>query len=176
MTATTPKLTPESLNWYKEQRPIREILADFAKPLPAAYLETRKQGGAELTYVPWHKACILLDRVAPGWEWEIRQMTTTGDRLFLVGRLTIHAADGTFYREATGTELLKEDKQVWIDHPDGRKNDKGKVMQIPLKDEIGRIVTESREMSYGDPSSNSESMAFRRAAAKFGLALYLYDS
>jgi hypothetical protein len=29
--------------------------------------------------------------------------------------------------------------------------------------------------SYGDPSSNSESMALRRAAAKFGLGLYLYD-
>ena len=29
--------------------------------------------------------------------------------------------------------------------------------------------------SYGDPSSNAESMALRRAAAKFGLGLSLYD-
>jgi hypothetical protein len=29
--------------------------------------------------------------------------------------------------------------------------------------------------SYGDPSSNAESMAFRRCAAKFGLGLYLYE-
>jgi hypothetical protein len=29
--------------------------------------------------------------------------------------------------------------------------------------------------SYGDPSSNAESMALRRAASKFGLGLYLYD-
>ena len=29
--------------------------------------------------------------------------------------------------------------------------------------------------SWGDPSSNAESMALRRAAAKFGLGLYLYD-
>jgi hypothetical protein len=29
--------------------------------------------------------------------------------------------------------------------------------------------------SYGDPSSNAESMALRRAAAKFGLGLYLYE-
>ncbi|MFN2456043.1 MAG: Rad52/Rad22 family DNA repair protein [Pyrinomonadaceae bacterium] len=29
--------------------------------------------------------------------------------------------------------------------------------------------------SYGDPSSNAESMSLRRAAAKFGLGLYLYD-
>ena len=36
--------------------------------------------------------------------------------------------------------------------------------------------TESLDCSnYGDPSSNAESMAFRRACAKFGLGLYLYD-
>ncbi len=29
--------------------------------------------------------------------------------------------------------------------------------------------------SYGDSSSNAESMALRRASAKFGLGLYLYD-
>jgi hypothetical protein len=29
--------------------------------------------------------------------------------------------------------------------------------------------------SYGDASSNAESMSLRRAAAKFGLGLYLYD-
>ena len=29
--------------------------------------------------------------------------------------------------------------------------------------------------SYGDPQSNAESMAFRRAAARFGLGLHLYD-
>ncbi len=29
--------------------------------------------------------------------------------------------------------------------------------------------------SYGDPSSNAESMAFRRCCARFGLGLYLYD-
>lgn len=30
--------------------------------------------------------------------------------------------------------------------------------------------------NFGDPSSNAESMALRRAAAKFGLGLSLYDS
>jgi hypothetical protein len=29
--------------------------------------------------------------------------------------------------------------------------------------------------SWGDSSSNAESMALRRASAKFGLGLYLYD-
>ncbi len=52
-------------------------------------------------------------------------------------------------------------------------------LSIPCRD--GLIVrsatgTESLDCSsYGDPSSNAESMAFRRCAAKFGLGLNLYD-
>lgn len=34
---------------------------------------------------------------------------------------------------------------------------------------------EEETTSYGDSSSNAESMALRRAAAKFGLGLYLYE-
>ncbi len=45
----------------------------------------------------------------------------------------------------------------------------------PLQDEAGRLLTETVELAYGDPSSNAESMAFRRAAAKFGLGLYFYS-
>lgn len=38
------------------------------------------------------------------------------------------------------------------------------------------LKRDESELAYGDPSSNAESMAFRRAAAKFGLGLYLYGS
>ncbi len=34
---------------------------------------------------------------------------------------------------------------------------------------------EEEEQRYGDPSSNAEAMALKRAAAKFGVALHLYD-
>jgi hypothetical protein len=34
---------------------------------------------------------------------------------------------------------------------------------------------DAEEKRYGDPTSNAEAMALKRAAAKFGLALYLYD-
>ena len=34
---------------------------------------------------------------------------------------------------------------------------------------------EEETNSYGNPSSNAESMALRRAASKFGLGLYLYE-
>lgn len=36
-------------------------------------------------------------------------------------------------------------------------------------------IEEEEVKGYGDPTSNAESMALRRAAAKFGLGLYLYE-
>ena len=36
-------------------------------------------------------------------------------------------------------------------------------------------IEDDETSSYGDPTSNAESMALRRAAAKFGLGLYLYN-
>lgn len=62
------------------------------------------------------------------------------------------AEEGNFTREATETETLK--REVW--------NKTLEVMEI-------------KEHAYSDSSSNAESMALRRAAAKFGLALYLYE-
>jgi hypothetical protein len=138
---STPPSTPGE--WSLAQ--IQEALK---RPLPRSLLATRKQGGQVLEYIPWYTAARILDKYAPGWTWNIHSIHTTGDRLFLTGRLTIPTAEGTVYREATGTEELKE---------------------------INPKTGEIRELVYGDPSSNSESMAFRRAAAKFGLGLYLYD-
>lgn len=119
-------------------RPLTEILTDLGKPVPKRFLAQRKQGGTLLTYVPWYDVNRLLDHYAPGWEGEVTKIVTTSDRVFVTYKLTIHAAEGSFSREATGTELLNCS-------------------------------------SYGDPTSNSESMAFRRAAARFGLGLGLYQ-
>lgn len=144
---------PSKPEWYKGfRRPITEILADLSKPIPNKYLAKRNQGGTTLTYLPWHTCCKLLDRCAPGWDYSVTNIHTTTDRIFITVRLTLRAAEGDFSREATGTELLKEE---YFDQ-------KTKTLKI-------------RELVYGDTSSNAESMALRRAAAKFGLALYLYE-
>ncbi|APB34903.1 hypothetical protein GlitD10_2563 [Gloeomargarita lithophora Alchichica-D10] len=118
--------------------PLFLIVEHLSKPLPSSLLETKRLGGKTISYIPWHKACLVLDKYAPGWQWEVRSIHTTAGDLFLVGRLSIPTSDGVVYREATGTNSLTE-------------------------------------TAYGDASSNAESMAFRRAASKFGLALYLYD-
>ncbi|WP_287127788.1 Rad52/Rad22 family DNA repair protein, partial [Candidatus Cyanaurora vandensis] len=128
-------------------RPLAEITADLSRPLPPNLLKTRKQGGQTITYIPWYTVNRLLDRFAPGWEGSVAQMSFTGERVFVVYSLTIPALEGRFTRQATGTEVLKE------------------------LDRNGQV----RELSFGDPGSRAESMAFRRAAARFGLGLYLYN-
>lgn len=148
------ELNPTTPDWYKQpRRPIAEIIADLSKPIPNKYLAQRKQGGIQLTYLPWFRCVTLLDRCTGGhWDYSIVNIHTTSDRIFLTARISIYAAESTFSREATGTELLKEeyfDKQTQ--------------------------TTKLRELAYGDASSNAESMALRRAAAKFGLGLYLYE-
>jgi len=137
MTAMTVK-TPVSAPTKPGEWTLSAIVEALSKPIPNQLLETKKLGGRAIQYVPWHRVVSLLNRYAPGWQWEIKSIHTTNDDLFLIGRLTIPTAEGMVYREATGTNSLKD-------------------------------------TAYGDASSNAESMAFRRAAAKFGLALYLYD-
>jgi hypothetical protein len=128
--------------------PLAQIIAVFSRPLPKALLSQRRQGNVTLTYIAWHDVNRILDKYAPGWTWEIKSMQLSSDRVFMVGRLSITTSEGTVYREASGTEELKQ-----VDSKSG----------------------EIRELAYGDPSSNAESMAFRRAAARFGLGLYLYN-
>jgi Rad52/22 family double-strand break repair protein len=143
---------------------IAQIEAALSRPLPENMLESRKQGGQTIKYIPWHTVNKILDKYCPAWSWEMT-ITTTADRLIVVGRLTIPAAEGNIYREATGTELLKEERTVMVVDGDRR---------IPLIDSLGRTVTESKEIAFGDPCSNAESQSFRRAAARFGLGLYMY--
>lgn len=143
-----------------------QIISALSRPLPASILESKQRGGQTILYLPWYAANRILDRYAPGWFWEVRSLQFSPDRLFLVGRLTLPTSRGLVYREATGSELLKEAKEIWVGEKPNRRL---------LKDEYDRPLTELKELAYGDPSSNAESMAFRRAAARFGLGLYLYD-
>jgi hypothetical protein len=118
-------------------RPIHDIIVDLSQPVNPRRLKTRKQGGKQITYLPWYQAIRYLDHYAPGWSYEVRSVNTVGDAVAITARISIPCAEGIVWREATGYE------------------------PITVK-------------GYGDPTSNAESMALRRAAAKFGLCLYLY--
>lgn len=135
------KMEPTNANDRKPPefcRPIRDIIADLSKPLPERFLKAKQIKGNNLVYIPWYHVVKYLDWYAPGWRYEIRDITPIGGQTVLTVRLTIPAAEGEIWREATGIE----------------------------DDEV---------KGFGDTSSNAESMALRRAAAKFGLGLYLYD-
>ena len=145
MTTPTTEPTPASIS--AGSRTITEIITDLSKPIADNMLETRNQGGQNLTYIPWHQATRLLDRYAPGWDYQIIRETIGEGKtkkgeatrtLALTVRLTRPARDGIVSREATGVEEL-----------------------------FGGG-------GYGDAWSNASSMALRRAAAHFGLARYLY--
>jgi hypothetical protein len=88
-------------------RSIKDIVCDLSKSLAARHLKTRKQGGAELTYVPWYYAAKYLDHFAPGWSKEIRSITQVGDNLVMVVRITIPCLEGEVWREASALEPIK---------------------------------------------------------------------
>ncbi|MEO0855069.1 MAG: Rad52/Rad22 family DNA repair protein [Cyanobacteria bacterium J06648_11] len=90
------------------RRPLGEILDDLSKPIPDRFLGQRKQGGSTITYVPWYEVTRLMDFFAPGWSGEVASVTFTDTRVTVVYRITIHAAEGDFHREATGTEVLNK--------------------------------------------------------------------
>lgn len=130
-----------------------QTVSALSRKLPQSMLKSKSIQGQSLPYLPWYRACSVLDKYAPGWSYKVSQPVIAGaglfkpdrdnnpvplDRLVITVSLTLVFSDGTVTRDATGTELLSLS-------------------------------------GYGDPSSNAESMALRRAAAKFGLAAYLYE-
>jgi hypothetical protein len=131
-----------------DRRPLDAILEDLQKPIKPRHLETKRRGGDELTYCPWHRVARYVEHYTNGhWSKDV-EVRTTDRRIFVTVTVTIDAADATVSRSATGTEVLYE-----VD------SETGEMKKIP----------------YGDPSSNAESMAFRRACANFGLGLDLYE-
>ena len=87
-------------------RPLAKILADLRRPLPAHIVHTRQHGGRRIKYLTMQDTISILDQFAPGWEGRISNIYSTSDRLYICYRITIHAAEGKFSREATGSCTL----------------------------------------------------------------------
>src|SRR5262249_43648021 len=85
-------------------RSIRDIIADLSKPLAAKHLKTRKQGGAELTYIEWHTAVKYLDYYAPGWDYRVKSVSLVGNLVTVIASISIPCLEGVVTREATGCE------------------------------------------------------------------------
>ena len=105
MSYTTVK-PPVSAPTAPGEWPLSLIVESLSKPIPSHLLETKKLGGRTITYIPWHRACLLLDKYAPGWEFRIKNVTQIGDELIMTGSLSIPTSDGTITRESTGSEKI----------------------------------------------------------------------
>ncbi len=151
MTAKAAKDAPIPV-YSVGERSINEIIHDLAQPISPALLKSKRVGGTELTFIPWYNATRLLDLYAPGWEY-----TVSNIQQFLISS----------FNETSG-EMESHNKIALV-----------ATISIPTKDGIiTRQATGNEDdvtNSYGDAFSNAESMALRRAAAKFGLGRYLYN-
>lgn len=87
---------------------IAEIISRLKEPVNPSLISQKKVGGKIIDYISWFGYCNLLDeRVGLGnWEWSIVNMTTTDNRLFITGKLTIYGDDRSLSQMATGTEIL----------------------------------------------------------------------
>ena len=92
-------------------RSLEKILADLRRPIPAHIVHTKQQAGRRVKYLSMQDTVAILDQYAPGWEGNITNIYSTRDRLFIAYRITIHAAEGKFSREATGSSALESSAQ-----------------------------------------------------------------
>jgi len=121
-----------------EPRAMAVISDALHDPIPDRLIQQKKKGGTQIDFCPWYFVQKILNyKTNSFWEYRIKDREIIKDRICVTAEITIHAAEGSFSREATGSETLDTD-------------------------------------SYGDFQSNAESMALRRAAARFGLGLHLY--
>lgn len=117
----------------------RSTLRNIAAPIPPALISHKSIKGNKISYISWYDACDLMDERAPGWSYEVKEVGTVADKVYVIARVEVPIDDDRYiFREATGNE----------------------------DDVVG---------GYGDSFSNAESMALRRAFAKFGLARELYQ-
>lgn len=116
-------------------RPLADILGDLRRPIPDHIIQSKQVGARRFRFISAKDTVSILDQFAPGWEGHVTNIYAVHDRLFVSYKITLHAREGKFSRESTGSTLL--------------------------------------DSSGADPAVAGEEQAFRNAAAKFGLGLYL---
>jgi hypothetical protein len=83
------------------------VLEALQRPIDSRHHRSRRQGGKDLTYVPWSTLVRCLLHRAPGYSWELRSVQVVGDFVAVTGRLTIPTDDGPLVYENVSSEALK---------------------------------------------------------------------
>ena len=127
-----------------------EILERLRWPVPDRLISTKRVPGKyDAAYIRHTVVRDLLDLYAPGWE-SRTSITSLDGRVYVTVSLTLHGSDGSITRDGIGNELDE------IEEPETSAG------------------TAKRGPSYGDPSSNAQAQALRRAAMEFGLGRALW--
>lgn len=134
-------------------RPWADIRADLGRPVPDRLVSTRHQAGKAIRYVSWPNCVRLLDAYAPGWSKDV-----TG----------VHTVPGTASVAADGKVTDLPPRVVVTVRVSVPTADLGLVHRDATGNETVAVT------GYGDPVSNAEAMALKRAAANLGLALHMY--
>ena len=85
---------------------LSEILERLQQPVPSELISYKTIKGNRIDYISWVDICGLLDQRAglAGWSWQIKDVRQVGNRLTLLGCLTIHGDDRSLTMMATGSE------------------------------------------------------------------------
>jgi hypothetical protein len=138
-------------------RTLAEIEADLSAPIPDEYLGTKTKGGRTFTIFTWMVAQGFLNKYAPGWHGHAT-LTYSGERVGCVYQLCIPTSDyGLVCRAASGDDQEDDDE----------------VPEFETTDERKKWESEQRQRQFGTPTTRAEGQAFKRAAARFGLGMYL---
>lgn len=90
----------------KPTKTIAQIQKELAQPFPSRE-KTKTLKGNRISFIPWYEAVAIMNAVTDGmWEYEIVHAahSTISQKFEMRVKVTIHAADGSFSREGTGSE------------------------------------------------------------------------
>ncbi len=92
-------------------RSLAQILTDLRRPIPGHIVHTKQHGGRRLKYLTMQDTIAILDQYAPGWEGTITNIYSSRDRIYIAYRITVHAKEGKFSRDSTGSSAIETNGQ-----------------------------------------------------------------
>ena len=90
---------------------LSEILESLRQPVPSELISYKTIKGNRIDYISWTTLTDLLDQRAGlgGWSWKIKEIQQVGNRLTMIGCLTIYGDDRSLTMMATGDEDIDLD-------------------------------------------------------------------
>jgi hypothetical protein len=98
-------------------RTLDEILSDLNRPIHPSITKTKEKKNRNgdvtvITFIEWHMADEILDRYAPGWEWEpVISLSADGQYATCHGVLTIPTSDRGKVRRGAAGGIEDDEKQ-----------------------------------------------------------------